>query len=230
MKLQQIVRSQIVRRIFLPSLVTLGIIWLLFLHSSLTLPEIDLLKIENPTMTAFMQRYDGKAPLQYRFVPYPEISSYLKRAVVIAEDSSFFEHSGFDWKAIQKAAEKNWEEKEFVRGGSTITQQLAKNLYLSPSKNPFRKLKEIIITLELERKLSKQRILELYLNVVEWGEGIYGAEAAAQYYFNTKASNLSPYQACWLAAILPKPRYFQTHHNGPFIQRKTAMILGRMGI
>lgn len=224
MKLQQVVR-----KILLPAMVMAGLVWFLFLHTNLTLPDVSLLKKNNPTTTAFMERYRGKAPLQYQWVPYSQISPYLKRAVVIAEDAAFFDHSGFDWQAIREAIEKNWKKKELVRGGSGITQQLAKNLYLSPSKNLLRKLREILITVELERKLSKQRILELYLNVVEWGDGIYGAEAAAQHYFNTSAASLSPHQTAWLAAILPNPRYFQNRRGGAFIQRKTATILGRMG-
>lgn len=217
------------RHIFLSLLTTVGLLWLFVLYAQLTLPNAVELKNQNPSSTAFMDRYDGKAPKRYQWVSYSAISPYLKQAVVLAEDSSFFQHHGFDWQAIQEAFEKNWRKKEIVRGGSTITQQLAKNIYLSPSKNPIRKIKEILVTVQLEQYLSKQRILELYLNVVEWGEGIYGAEAAAQYYFNTNASRLSPYQAAWLASILPSPRHFQTHRDSEVLQRKAAMILGRLG-
>ena len=213
----------------LASFVSLGILWLFAMYTYLPLPNVNELKRQNPTSTAFMKQYDGATPLKQAWVPYSKIAPGLKQAVVISEDASFFSHSGFDWNGIREAFEKNWKKKELTRGGSTITQQLAKNLYLSPSKNPFRKIKEILITLQLEQNLSKQRILEIYLNVVEWGEGIYGAEAAALYYFHLNASELSPAQSAWLAAILPNPRYYQKHRGNESIQRKVAMILGRMG-
>jgi len=221
---------QLLRRTIIPLLVSVSLLWLFILYAKLTLPNIDELKIQNPISTAFMELYKGETLLSYRWIPYTEISPYLKQSVVIAEDSAFFDHKGFDWNAIWEALEKNWKKKEFARGASTITQQLAKNLYLSPSKNPVRKIREILITIALEQRLSKQRILELYLNVVEWGEGIFGAEAAAQHYFNVKASQLSAYQAAWLASILPNPRYYEKHRNSSFIARKVSRTLGLMGL
>ena len=202
---------------------------LLFLYSYLTVPNLAWLKTENPRTTAFMQQYKGKAPLQFYWVSYTSISPYLKQAVIFAEDANFFNHHGVDWNAIWEAFKENWEEREFKRGGSTITQQLSKNLFLSPSKNPLRKMKELFITLALERELSKQRILELYLNVVEWGEGIYGAEAAAQHYFHISAGSLSPYQAAQLAAMLPSPRYFEKNlTQSRYLEQRAIKILTRM--
>lgn len=139
------------------------------------------------------------------WVPYEHISPALARAVVAGEDLRFFHHSGLDWSQIRVAAAQNWEEKRFARGASTITQQLAKNLFLSPSKNPLRKLHEALIAKEMEHFLDKRRILELYLNTVEWGDGIYGAEAAARHYFQTSAASLNVEQATFLAAIIPDP-------------------------
>ncbi len=209
--------------------ITFGLFWLFVLYTQLTLPNAEILKIQNPETTAFMERYKGEKPLQYAWVPYSQISPHLKEAVVTAEDSSFFQHSGFDWQAITEAFQKNWRKKKIIRGGSTITQQLAKNLYLSPSKNPFRKLKEILITIQLEQQLSKQRILEIYLNVVEWGDGIYGAEAAAKHYYNTKAGNVTASQASWLAAILPNPKFYEKHRASRYAQSKADRILSIMG-
>ncbi len=147
---------------------------------------------------------------EHVWVPYERISPALARAVVAGEDLRFFYHSGLDWSQIRVAVAQDWQEKRFARGASTITQQLAKNLFLSSSKNPFRKLHEALIAKELEHILGKRRILELYLNTVEWGDGIYGAEAAARHYFNTPASSLSIEQATFLAAIIPDPL---NHHD-----------------
>ncbi|MBI4125458.1 MAG: monofunctional biosynthetic peptidoglycan transglycosylase, partial [Deltaproteobacteria bacterium] len=197
-----------------------GVAAVLLLYFTLTLPDVSTLKKQNPVTTAFMVRDPG-LPLQI-WVPYHQISPYLKEAVVLAEDARFFQHGGFDLRAIWEAVKRNWKEKEWKWGGSTITQQLAKNLYLNPSKNPMRKIREILIAWRLERHLSKQRILELYLNVVEWGKGIYGIEAAALHYFGVAASQLSPAQAAKLAAILPSPRYFQQNFHSPFLEQKAA--------
>ena len=139
------------------------------------------------------------------WVPYDRISRNLTRAVLAGEDSRFFDHSGFDWEEIRKALEEDWNEGQFKRGASTITQQLAKNLFLSTSKNPLRKLHEALITKEMEWILGKRRILEIYLNVIEWGDGVYGAEAAARTYFNTSAAAVSADQAAFLSAIIPSP-------------------------
>jgi monofunctional biosynthetic peptidoglycan transglycosylase len=169
-------------------------------------------KRSNPSSTAMMDQRASQARARgeevkrvQTWVPYDKISRNLTRAVLAGEDSRFFDHAGFDWEEIRKALEEDWNEGEFKRGASTITQQLAKNLFLSTSKNPLRKLHEAVITMEMEWILSKRRILEIYLNVIEWGDGIYGAEAAAQEYFNTSAAALSADQAAFLSAIIPSP-------------------------
>jgi len=148
----------------------------------------------------------GEEPRRVQtWVPYDRISQNLVRAVLAGEDSRFFDHGGFDWEEMQKALEKDWNEGKFKRGASTISQQLAKNLFLSTSKNPVRKLNEALITWEMERILGKRRILEIYLNVIEWGDGIYGAEAAARNYFKAPAASLNADQAAFLSAIIPSP-------------------------
>ncbi len=189
----------------------------------------------NPSSTAFMEaglaRLKEKKPdaeLKHRWVPYERISFHLKRAVVAAEDSRFLSHRGFDWEGIETAVEKNLRRGRIVAGGSTITQQLAKNLFLSASRNPLRKLQEAAITVMLEQLWSKRRILEVYLNVVEWGNGIYGAEAAARHYFGTSAARLSPAQAAHLAAMLPNPRYYQTHRQAKALLKRQGLIAARM--
>jgi monofunctional glycosyltransferase len=162
----------------------------------------------NPSSTAFMDRYreQSGARLRHTWVPYERISAHLKRAVVAAEDARFLDHEGFDWDAIQKAMQKNEKRGKLVAGASTISQQLAKNLFLSGSRSWLRKGQEAAITWMMERTLSKRRILELYLNVAEWGDGIFGAEAAARHHFGVPAAALGPAEAAWLAAILPSPR------------------------
>lgn len=226
--MQQLVKKKSTR-ILLVLLVVVGVLWLGSLHSYLTLPNVAFLKRENPKTWAFKELYEGKRPPEHIWVSYTRISPYLKNAVVIAEDSRFFDHHGFDLEAIWEALQRNWDKKQLRWGGSTITQQLAKNLYLNPSKNPFRKIKEIFIAFALEKNLSKQRILELYLNVVEWGEGIYGAEAAARHYFGLSAAQLSPAQSARLAAILPNPRHFQHQFYGAYLKERVETILRRMG-
>jgi monofunctional glycosyltransferase len=164
-----------------------------------------------PARTAFMERYAeqaGAKPVRYTWVPYARISEHLKRSVVAAEDARFLDHEGFDWEAIQKAMEKNERRGRVVAGASTISQQLSKNLFLSGSRSWLRKAQEAAITWMMERTMSKRRILELYLNVAEMGEGIFGAEAAARHHFGVPASALNPQQAAWLAAILPSPRRY----------------------
>lgn len=190
----------------------------------------------NPRSTAFMdarlsalRERDPQAMLQHQWVPYHQISVYLKRAVIAAEDGKFADHEGFDWEAIEKAYEKNLKKGRIVAGGSTISQQLAKNLFLSGERSPLRKGQEAIITLMLERVMTKRRILEIYLNVIEWGNGVFGAQAAAQHYFRTGAAHLGPGEAAWLAAIVPNPRFYDGRRNTPWIQRKTQIIRARMG-
>ncbi len=181
------------------------------------LPNISWLKNHNPQTTRFMEIYldewedKGENPvIDHRWIPLSQISSHLKRGVMIAEDDAFYQHNGFDWKQIKESLKVNWKKKAFKRGGSTITQQLVKNLYLGPQKNIFRKIREWILTYQMEQTLTKDRILELYLNLIEWGPGVYGAEAACRYYFGTSAGSLSASQAAYLAAILPNPKLYGT--------------------
>ena len=169
-----------------------------------------------------------KAEMQYRWVPYERISNNLKRAMVAAEDAKFVDHEGFDWDGIQLALEKNQKKGRVVAGGSTITQQLAKNLFLTPSRSYVRKAEEAVITVMLETFLPKRRILELYLNVIEWGDGVFGAEAAAQRYFGSHASQLGPDQAARLAAMAPNPRFYERNPAAPGFNRKIGIILARM--
>jgi monofunctional biosynthetic peptidoglycan transglycosylase len=189
----------------------------------------------NPPATSFMeQRYDelrekkADARLNQVWAPYGAISDNLKRAVIGAEDSKFADHEGFDWEGIQKALEKNKRKGKIVAGGSTITQQLAKNLFLSGERSWWRKGQEAIITEMLESQMDKQRIFEIYLNVVEWGEGVFGAEAASQHYFGVSASRLSPRQAALMASILPAPRRFEKNMNSAYLQKRTDIITARM--
>lgn len=200
------------------------------------LPNIAYLKNHNPDRTRFMELYIDDAAesnrpvnLRYTWVPASRISPSLKKAVLIAEDDTFFEHDGFNWESLKKALERNWQKRSFVRGGSTITQQLVKNLYLSPSKNPFRKLREAVITFQMENTLPKERILELYLNVIEWGDGVYGAEAAAQAHFGKSARNLSAREAAYLAAIIPNPKLLKKPRYANKVNRRVNWILRRMG-
>ena len=188
-----------------------------------------------PGETAFMaQRMDEararnpKAQLRYRFVPYARISKQLKRAMIAAEDAKFVDHEGFDWEGIERAIEKNERRGRIVAGGSTITQQLAKNLFLSPARSYVRKAEEAAITVMLESMLDKERIFELYLNVIEWGNGVFGAEAAAQRYFGVSAAQLSAEQAARLAAMAPNPRFYERNQGAPGLNRKIAIILARM--
>lgn len=190
---------------------------------------------ENPGETAFMQRElarlqqkNPKAQLRHQWVPYARISNNLKRAVIAAEDAKFSEHEGFDWEGIQKALEKNQKKGKIVAGGSTISQQLAKNLFLSASKTPWRKAQEAVITLMLEAVLDKRRILEIYLNAVEWGNGVFGAEAAARHYYGVSAAQLTAEQAARLAVLLPNPRKFGRLPNSPYLAARSQVILGRM--
>lgn len=189
----------------------------------------------NPSETAFMEeqldRLQQKRPdaeLRHKWVPYNRISGHLKRALVASEDAKFLEHEGFDWEGIQLAWEKNLKKGRIVAGGSTISQQLAKNLFLSSKRTPWRKLEEALITVMLEAVMDKRRIFEIYLNVIEWGNGVFGAEAAARHYFRNSASTLTPAQAARLAAMVPNPRYYDTRRNDSRMLRKASIILRRM--
>lgn len=202
----------------------------------LTLPDVRVLRTTNPATTAFMElrareaaRRRVPASREQRWIPYARISQNLKRAVLVAEDSRFWTHEGIDFEELRQSMEVNWERGEFARGASTITQQLAKNLYLSPSKNPIRKLRELLITRRLEAELSKQRILELYLNVIEWGDGIWGAEAASRRYFRKSAADLTPQEAALLAAAIINPRVLDPAHPTTRLRRRQQMIARRMG-
>jgi len=194
-------------------------------------PDIARLKRKNPGKTAFMEyrerewRSIGKAiKVQRRWVTYSHISPYVVKAVIISEDDKFWSHKGFDLDAMEKALEKDIEQGMFKFGGSTISQQLVKNLYLSPSKSPSRKLAEAVITWRMERTLSKRRIIELYLNVAEWGEGVFGVEAASLAYFGKPASSLGPEEAARLAAVLPNPRRYKANGAAPFVERRARLI------
>jgi monofunctional biosynthetic peptidoglycan transglycosylase len=192
-------------------------------------------KYSDPGMTHFMsirldelREKNPKAELRHIWMPYERISVQLKRAVIAAEDDKFVDHEGFDWEGMQKALEKNQKKGKVVAGGSTISQQLAKNLFLSPSKTPWRKAQEAVITLMLETLWDKRRILEVYLNSVEWGEGIFGAEAAARHYYNLAAGQLGTEQAARLAVMLPAPRRYEKNPYSAFVNGRTAVILGRL--
>jgi monofunctional glycosyltransferase len=207
--------------------------WLAF--EVITFPNVAALADAPPKTTAFMElrkkqlRREGKSDeLQWKWVAYGRISPYLRRGVLVAEDNSFYEHEGVDTKGVKEAFERNWKRGKITHGGSTITQQLAKNLYLSPSRNPLRKVREYFIARSLEKHLTKKRILEIYLNVVEMGERVYGAEAAARYYFKKSASSLTTREAALLAGCLPNPRVMNPGNPNKRLRARQRMILSRM--
>lgn len=190
----------------------------------------------DPGSTAFMdarleelREGSPKATLRQQWVDYPQISSHLKRAIIAAEDAKFLEHEGFDWEGMQLALEKNLRRGRVVAGGSTISQQLAKNLFLSGERSFVRKGQEAIITLMIEAVLPKRRILELYLNLIEWGDGVFGAEAAARHYFGVPAARLSPSQAAWMAGIVPNPRFYDGGPATGALNRRIERIQRDMG-
>jgi monofunctional biosynthetic peptidoglycan transglycosylase len=190
----------------------------------------------NPTSTSFMrqqlselQKNDPNARLKFEWVDYERISNNLKRAIIASEDANFSGHEGIDWDALQKAYEKNTKRGKVVSGGSTITQQLAKNLFLSGERSYLRKAQEVVIAYMLEYWMDKERIFEIYLNVVEWGSGVFGAQAAARHYYGVPAASLSASQAARLAVMLPNPRYYDAHRQSPYLVRRTGLILRRMG-
>jgi len=189
----------------------------------------------NPDMTSFMEIRlaelrvkNPRAELKKQWVPYANVSNHLKRALVAAEDGKFIEHEGFDWDGIQYAITKNEKKGRFVAGGSTISQQLAKNLFLTPTRSLWRKGEEAVITLMIEVLWDKRRILEVYVNVIEWGNGVFGAEAAARHYYGIGAAQLGPEQAARLAAMVPAPRFYDRNRNTPGLAKKTGTILARM--
>ncbi|HUR81024.1 MAG TPA: monofunctional biosynthetic peptidoglycan transglycosylase [Thermoanaerobaculia bacterium] len=221
-----------VKRVLLIFLVVL-LAWLAW--EWITFPDVARLATERPKTTAFMEqrkkllRSEGKSDaLEWTWVSYGQISPYLRRGVLVAEDNSFYEHEGVDVDAMKEAFERDWKRRKISHGGSTITQQLAKNLYLSPSRNPLRKVREYFIARSLEKHLTKKRILEIYLNVVEMGERVYGAEAAARHYFKKSASALSTREAALLAGCLPNPRIMNPGDPNKRLRARQRMILSRM--
>ncbi|MBI3356575.1 MAG: monofunctional biosynthetic peptidoglycan transglycosylase [Nitrospirae bacterium] len=226
-------RRRTIARLVLWSALIVGLpLGLLALTWLITLPDVGTLARNNPTSTALMEYRLAKGPGQGRvatrqwiWVPLARISSHLQRAVIAAEDASFFIHEGFDWEGIRDAALDNLEAGEMKRGGSTITQQLAKNLYLSSERSLLRKAREALITRSLEHRLTKERILELYLNVAEWGCGVYGAEAAARHHFGKSADELTADEAAWLAAILPSPQRYDPIRKTTVLTHRHQRIL-----
>jgi monofunctional biosynthetic peptidoglycan transglycosylase len=197
-----------------------------------TLPDVASLKKTNPTITSLMQQRADENNIAARpiraWTPYNNISPNLRNAVLIAEDSAFFQHNGYDIEEIKESVKRDWQEKRFARGASTITQQLAKNLYLSTSRNPLRKVREFFIAQELEQNLSKERIFEIYLNVIEWGDGIYGIDAASRRYFGKSPSQLYPEEAAILAAMIPNPRRYTPDRNLKYLEKRKAELLDRL--
>lgn len=224
-----------VKRLAIIALAILAILTLWLLFEWIRFPDVREYADNAPETTAFMEqrkkelrRDGGDATIDYRFVPYERISSNFRRAVLVSEDSAFWDHEGVDVEGFKEAMKRNWEEKSLGAGGSTITQQLAKNLYLSPSRNPLRKAREYLIARSLEKHLSKKRILELYLNVVELGERVYGAEAAARHYFGKSAASLSPGEGALLAGALPNPRVMKPDDPNGRLRARRDIILSRM--
>lgn len=218
----------ITKRRIMTIIAVIGILIGLF---ALTLPDVKKLKKTRPGKTAMMELREKewadkkiKRRITQEWTPLSSVSPYLIKAVLIAEDDNFWQHEGFDYEGMIEAMEKNISSMKFKAGGSTISQQLAKNLYLSPSKNPFRKFREAIITWRMEQTLSKKRILELYLNVAEWGDGVFGAEAAARRYFGKSASELTPIEAARLAAVLPNPRKYDPSGTQRYVEKRSELI------
>jgi monofunctional biosynthetic peptidoglycan transglycosylase len=204
-------------------------------YNGLVFWQVRQLRTHNPDTTAFMQRglqrlqsSDPGTSLQHLWVPYEQISIHLKRAVIAAEDQRFLDHEGFDVYAIHEAYEKNERRGRVGHGASTISQQLAKNLFLTPRRTYLRKAQEAVITLMIELVLGKRRILEIYLNVIEWGDGIYGAEAAAQHYYGKAAADLEPEEAARLAAMIPSPRFYTRNPSTPYLEQRTVILLDQM--
>ena len=215
----------------------LGLLCLFLLFEIFTLPIFSLFNLdtENPKQTALMQQRIAEAKEQgkvlhinYRWVPLSKIPKNVRVAVLVAEDGAFFSHAGVDWHEVWESVETNLEEGRIVRGGSTITQQLAKNLFLSTSRDPIRKLKELLITWMLEARLTKKRILELYLNIIEWGPGVFGIEAAAQRHFHKPTSQLTMVEGARLAAVIPSPLRRRPTDDNDYVNKKTQLILKRM--
>ncbi|MEX1275143.1 MAG: monofunctional biosynthetic peptidoglycan transglycosylase [Bacteroidota bacterium] len=223
------------RRHWVLSILALLFLWVLLEVAFLPFGEITKLKSANPVGTAFMRLHQERAQEEgtsftrkYQWIPIGRMPSHLVNAVVVSEDGTFWSHEGFDWFEFRASFERNISEGRISRGASTITQQLVKNLFLSPSKNPLRKMKEWILTWRMEQVLGKSRIMELYLNVIEWGGGVYGAEAASRYYFGKSASLLSREEAARLAAIIPNPRRYRADGDSRYVSHRARVILTRM--
>jgi monofunctional biosynthetic peptidoglycan transglycosylase len=215
-------------------LALLGFAYVAYVY--LTLPDVRPLAKENPKTTAFMELRKEEAAdegrskfaIRQQWIPYRQVSPNLRRAVIVTEDAGFYDHDGIDMAEIKASLEKNWEEGQFLRGGSTITQQLAKNLYLSPSRNPMRKVTELLIARRLEAALTKQRIFEIYLNMIEWGDGIFGCEAAARAYFGKSCASLDIPEAALLAGAIINPRVHSPAKPTRRLIRRQQIILRRM--
>jgi monofunctional biosynthetic peptidoglycan transglycosylase len=226
---------QCIKRHPIKSLLIFFIVFFLLQILFLPYDNIRQLKTKNAGETAFMREQAAQAKndnrpfhkVQY-WIPLRSIPQHAIDAVIVSEDGTFWSHHGFDWFEFKESIERNFEEGRATRGASTITQQLVKNLYLSPSKNPLRKMKEWILTWYMEQELSKSRILELYLNVIEWGDGVYGIEAASHYYFDKTASDLNREQCARLAAIIPSPRKHRADVDSKYVLRRSSLILERM--
>ena len=217
------------------TLAALAFVFLAYVY--LTLPDVRALARTNPAKTAFAELREREAaqagkPLRHYqvWVPYTRISQNLKRAVLVAEDDAFWQHEGIDMEQLKISIRNDIEKGQAIRGGSTITQQLAKNLYLSPARDPIRKLRELIIARRLEAELKKARIFELYLNVIEWGDGIYGVDAASRAYFQSNAASLGPSESALLAAAIVNPRLLNPARPGMKLLRRQQLILRRMGV
>ena len=219
--------KSLLRQICIAAAIVIGAGWFLLISKNISTPPVAHLRWKAPSSTAFM-RAQGSRDIRYHWVDLSQISLMLRRAVIIAEDDAFLWHKGVDLGALKKAAQKNLRRGRFSHGGSTITMQLARNLFLTPRKSLWRKAREIMIALKLERELSKERILELYLNVVEWGEGIYGAQAAARHYFNKNPGALNKSEAAFLAAILPNPQSYRRNREGAYPKQRIANIESRL--
>jgi len=213
----------------------IAVAWIVLEILTLPFGDVRRLRAANPTETAFMREHGQEAITQgkrfkkiQRWIAFSGIPKDAINAVIVSEDGTFWSHSGFDWFEFRESIERNLKEGRVARGASTITQQLVKNLYLSSSKNPLRKLKEWVLTWYIERTLSKQRILELYLNVIEWGRGIYGIEAASEQYFDKPAASLSREESARLAAVIPNPRRYRVDKETRYLERRAQLILDRM--
>ncbi|MEN3037858.1 MAG: monofunctional biosynthetic peptidoglycan transglycosylase [Candidatus Kryptonium sp.] len=197
--------------------------------------EIDMLRYKNPKMTALMKQRIDEAKRKNKaykinqiWIPLSKVSPYLIEAVIVSEDASFFDHKGIDWYEVKESIKKNFQQGRIARGASTITMQVAKNLFLSTSRNPFRKLSEVVIALRMEQKLSKRRILEIYLNIIELGNGVFGVEYASRVYFGKSASDLTMEESARLASIIPSPLKYTPNSNRKFVNWRAKLILNRM--